>query len=61
MGDDSVFFFSFFFFLVGVVLAVFLSIEQMDSVLSLEYQWAQRNLKVKWTKVLRQMGSIIFH
>ena len=44
MGDDSVFFFVFFFS--GVVIAVFLSIEEMGSVLSLSHQWACGNLKL---------------
>ena len=43
------FFFCFFFvvvFFVGVVIAVFLSIEEMDSVLSLQHHWAWGNLKL---------------
>ena len=38
------------FFSVGVVIAVFLSIEEMDSVLSLQDQWAWGNLKLQRTK-----------
>ena len=37
---------SFFCFFLGVVIAVFLSIEEMDSVLSLSHQWACGNLKL---------------
>ena len=44
MGDNSEF------FSLGVVIAVFLSIEETDSVLSLQHQCAWRNLKLERNK-----------